>query len=108
VILQPRFVPGLALTADYFNIKVSNLLGALTFAEVVNGCMGFAKIPQDLTLCPFVHRAPNGSLFLTQTGFVDLTNINQHGVGLQTRGIDLNGTYSHRLGGLGTLNLSFG
>jgi iron complex outermembrane receptor protein len=107
VILQPRFVPGLALTADYFNIKVSNLLGALSFAEVINGCMGFAKIPQDLTLCPLIHRAPNGSLFLTQSGFIDLTNINQPGVGLQTRGIDLNGTYSHRLGGLGTLNLSF-
>jgi iron complex outermembrane recepter protein len=107
VILQPRFVPGLALTADYFNIKVKNLLGALTFSEVLNGCIGQPPIPQDLTLCPLIHRAPNGSLFLTQNGFVDLTNINQAGVGLQTRGIDLNGTYSRRLGGLGTLNLSF-
>ncbi|HEX5257946.1 MAG TPA: TonB-dependent receptor [Sphingomicrobium sp.] len=107
VILQPRFVPGLAVTVDYFNIKVKNLLGALTFSEVLNGCIGQPPIPQDLTLCPLIHRAPNGSLFLTQNGFVDLTNINQAGLGLQTRGIDLNGTYSHRLGGLGTLNLSF-
>jgi outer membrane receptor protein involved in Fe transport len=107
VILQPRFIPGLAFTVDYFNIKVKNLIGGLTFAEVLNGCMGFGSIPQDTTLCSLIHRAPNGSLFLTQNGFIDLTNINQHNVGLQTRGVDLNGTYSHRLGGLGTLNLSF-
>jgi iron complex outermembrane recepter protein len=108
VILQPRFVPGLAITADYFNIKVNNLIGALAFSQVLNGCMGFGGAPQDTTLCQFIHRAPGtGSLWLGPNGFVILTNVNQSGLGLQTKGIDLNGTYSHRLGGIGTLNLAF-
>lgn len=108
VILQPRFIPGLALTADYFNIKVSNIIGSLTFAQVLNGCMGFGNAPQDQTLCQFIHRGPNsGSLWLGPNSFVVLTNINQGGLGLQTKGVDLNGTYSHRLGGVGTLNLAF-
>ena len=108
VILQPRFVPGLAVTADYFNIKVNNIIGSLTFAQVLNGCMGFGNAPQDQSLCQFIHRGPNtGSLWLGPNSFVTLTNVNQSGLGLQTKGIDLNGTYSHRLGGIGTLNLAF-
>ena len=107
VILQPRFVPGLALTLDYFNIHVSNLIGSLSFAQVLNGCMGL-NAPQDTSLCAFVHRAPGtGSLWIGPNAFVILTNVNQSGLALQTRGLDFNGTYSHRLGGLGTLNLSY-
>lgn len=107
VILQPRFIPGLAITADYFNIHVDNIIGSLGFSQVLNGCMGFGGTPQDTTLCQFIHRGPtSGSLWLGPNSFISLLNINQPGLGLATRGVDLNGTYSHRLGGLGTLNLS--
>jgi outer membrane receptor protein involved in Fe transport len=107
VILQPRFIPGLAVTVDYFNIHVKNVIGSLSFATVLNGCMGFG-VPANPALCPFVHRNPNnGSLFIGQNAFVNVGNINQPGLGLDTKGLDINGTYSRRLGGLGTLNLSF-
>ena len=102
VILQPRWIPGLALTADYFNIHVSDLIGPLNFAQVLNGCLG-----GNQALCAFVHRGPNGSLWVGSQSFIILTNTNQSGLALETKGIDLNGTYSHRLGGIGTLNLSF-
>jgi iron complex outermembrane receptor protein len=46
-------------------------------------------------------------LWLGPNSFVTLTNVNQSGLGLQTKGIDLNGSYSRRLGGIGTLNLAF-
>ena len=103
VILQPRWVPGLAVTADYFNIHVSNLIGSLSFAQVIDGCLG-----GNANLCSFIHRAPGtGSLWLGPNGFITLTNVNQPGLGLRTRGLDFNGTYSRRLGGLGSLNLSY-
>ena len=38
VILQPRFIPGLALTADYFNIKVKNVIGLEAFGGVIAAC----------------------------------------------------------------------
>jgi len=102
VILQPRFIPGLAVTADYFNIHVSNLIGSLGFAQVINGCLG-----GDASLCGFIHRAPGtGSLWIGPNAFISLLNVNQAGLALETKGVDINGTYSHRLGGLGTLNLS--
>jgi outer membrane receptor protein involved in Fe transport len=108
VVLQPRFIPGLALTADYFNIKVKNIVGSLGFEQVLNGCMGFGGVPQDTTLCNFIHRGPNnGTLWAGQDAFILLTNVNQSGLGLETNGWDFNGNYSRRLGGLGTVNVAF-
>jgi outer membrane receptor protein involved in Fe transport len=103
VILQPRFIPGLALTADYFDIKVKNLIGSPSFAGVFDAC--FAG---DSASCALVHRAPGtGSLWLGQQGFVELTNQNFPGVGLLTKGYDFQGNYNRRVGVLGTLSVSF-
>ena len=103
VILQPRFIPGLALTADYFNIKVKNLIGISTFASVFEECFG-----GDASQCALIQRAPgSGSLWLGAQGFVVLTNQNFAGTGLTTKGWDFSGSYSRRMGGMGTLNASF-
>jgi iron complex outermembrane receptor protein len=101
VVLQPRFIPGLALTADYFDIKVKDLISAPAFQGVFDACFG-----GDSASCALVHRNPgNGSLWLGN-GYVELTSQNFTGLGLFTKGIDVQGSYSRRLGGLGTLNLS--
>ena len=102
-ILQPRFVPGLALTVDYWNIKIKNLIGTPGFNAVFNDCFG-----GDAAACALINRAPGtGSLWLGTQGFVILTNQNFEGLGLFTKGFDFQGNYSRRLGGLGTLNASF-
>ena len=107
VIVQPRFIPGLALTADYFNIKVKNLIGAPTFAGTFNACFGIGQ-PADPSACARIQRNPaNGSLFQGTSGFVVLTNQNFSGVGLFTKGFDFSGSYSRKFGGMGTLNASF-
>ena len=36
VVLQPRWVPGLAFTVDYFNIKVKNLISTYGFQNIMN------------------------------------------------------------------------
>ncbi|HEX3422360.1 MAG TPA: TonB-dependent receptor [Sphingomicrobium sp.] len=107
VIVQPRFVPGLALTADWFDIKVKNVIGTLGFQSVLFGCLGYGGVPANPSLCQYVHRGPNGSLWLGENSYIVLTNVNQSGLGLWTKGFDFNGSYAHRLGGIGTLNLSF-
>jgi iron complex outermembrane receptor protein len=99
VVLQPRWVPGFALTVDYFDIKVKGLISAgVGFQTTVNACL------QTNQLCELIHRDVAGTLWLTTDAFVELSNINIGG--LRTKGIDLNGSYSRRLGGMGTLNLS--
>jgi len=102
VVLQPRWVPGLAFTVDYFNIKIKNLIGTLPFQTILNNCLTTA----NATTCALINRAPgNGSLWLTSAGFVKTTNINVGGE--STKGFDLNGSYAHKFGGLGTLNVSY-
>ncbi|MGN6154175.1 MAG: TonB-dependent receptor domain-containing protein [Sphingomicrobium sp.] len=112
VVIQPRFVPGLALTADYFNIKVKNLIGTSSFSSVLNACMGLGGETADPTQCLLIHRnTATGSLWqgadLDTAGYVILTNQNFEGTGLFTKGFDFQGNYSRRLGGVGTLNVAF-
>jgi outer membrane receptor protein involved in Fe transport len=39
-VFQPRFVPGLAITADYYNIKVTGAISSPTPADVIAACFG--------------------------------------------------------------------
>ena len=108
VIIQPRFIPGLAVTVDYFDIKIDNLIGAPGFESIINQCVG-NNVPQDLTACDLIFRNANGGLTGSgaNAGFILQTNQNFPGRGLFTKGWDLSGSYSRRMGGLGTLNASF-
>jgi outer membrane receptor protein involved in Fe transport len=107
LVIQPRWIPGLALTADYFNIKVNDVIGVIGFNTIMNQCITTG----DPFFCSRIHRANgNGSLFFPVTdvnngGFITDTNSNLGS--LQTKGFDFQGSYSRRLGGLGSLSASF-
>jgi outer membrane receptor protein involved in Fe transport len=100
VVLQPRWIPGLALTVDYFDIKIGGLISpGIGFQTVMAQCIN------NNQLCSLILRAPgNGSLWLSPAGYIESTTLNIGG--LRTKGVDVNGTYARRLGGLGTLNVS--
>jgi len=102
VLLKPRWIPGLAVSADYFDIKVADLVApGIPYQTVINNCLATGSA----TTCSLIHRqAGNGSLWITQAGFVDQRNLNLGG--LRTKGIDVNASYAHRIGGMGTLNFS--
>ncbi|HEU0042962.1 TonB-dependent receptor domain-containing protein [Sphingomonas sp.] len=38
-VLQPRFVPGLALTVDYYNIRVNGIISTVTVQGILNNCV---------------------------------------------------------------------
>jgi iron complex outermembrane recepter protein len=107
VVIQPRFIPGLALTADYFNIKVKNVIGTPAYLGVLNSCMGLNGETPDPTQCALINRDQFGSLWITPNGFVTIINQNFPGVNLATKGWDFSGSYSRKFGGMGTLNASF-
>ena len=106
VILQPRWIPGLALTADYFNIKVKNVIGTPAYLGVLNACMGIGQTA-DPTQCALIHRDEFGSLWITPAGHVDIINQNFPGTNLSTKGWDFSGSYARRFGTLGSLSLNF-
>lgn len=100
-VIQPRWIPGLAFTIDYFDIKVKNLIAALPFNGVLAGC----AVTGDPTLCSLIHRDVTGSLFNLNSGYIRLQTVNVGG--LQTKGVDFNASYNHKFAGVGTLNASF-
>ena len=105
IILQPRFIPGLAVTVDGFDIRVKQTIGTVGVDTVLSQCISTG----DPFFCSRIHRetAPgpaSGSLYLTPNGYTIDTNANVGG--LRTRGLDLNASYARQIGGLGSLNLS--
>ena len=44
VVLQPRFIPGLSLTIDYYNIKVNGIITAVTAQTILNNCYDFTSL----------------------------------------------------------------
>jgi iron complex outermembrane recepter protein len=100
-VIQPRWIPGLAFTVDYFNIKVKNLISPLSF----NGVLATCALTANPTYCGLIHRDASGSLWDTPNGFITLQT--QNVGGLKTNGFDFNASYSHKFAGLGTLNASF-
>ena len=40
VVLQPSFVPGFTITADYYNIKIKRAISQPAVGDLVNGCFG--------------------------------------------------------------------
>lgn len=108
VVLQPGgFLKGLVISADYYNIKVNNTISTRGAQISLNQCLASG----DPTFCSLIQRdSTNGSLYLGTVGQVVNTNVN---VGrLQTRGIDVAGSYRFEfdrvgLASLGSLGLDY-
>ena len=104
VVLQPRFVPGFAVTVDGFDIRVKNAIGTIGVDLILSQCLASG----DPFFCSRIKRDPtngpdNGSLF-SPNGFTNDTNTNVGGI--RTRGVDVNASYARQIGGMGSVNLS--
>jgi iron complex outermembrane receptor protein len=99
VVIQPSMIPGLALTLDWFNIKVKNSIGTVGADLILTQC-----IAGDAASCALIHRDAQGSLWRSPNGFVVDTNANTGRI--ETRGVDFGLSYTHGLGGIGSLSLN--
>ncbi|MBA3511924.1 TonB-dependent receptor [Sphingomonas sp.] len=101
LVLQPRWIPGLAFTVDYFDIKLENAIGVIGFDTIITQCINTG----DPFFCSRINRNPgNASLFIGN-GFI--TDINTNTGGLQTKGFDFQASYARQIGRMGNLNASF-
>jgi iron complex outermembrane receptor protein len=105
VVLQPRFIPRLAFTVDYWTIDLKDAIQGFGADAIVNNCVQHTTATSVAPSCALIHRNPAGSLWLTPTGFV--TDIPSNSGRIKTDGIDISSSYSHRLGGLGNLSANF-
>ena len=100
IILQPRFLPKLTMTVDYFNIEITDTISTFGSANTLDACY----FQSDADSCARINRDGNGNLWRA-SGFVQNLNIN---IGsLETTGYDLNLNYSGvEIGSFGSLNFN--
>jgi outer membrane receptor protein involved in Fe transport len=100
LVLQPRFIPGLAITADYYNIQIDDAISTVAAQDVVDNCYDSSTFPNDFCNSFTRNRDTNSAQFLGFTS-LNLTTINF--VRIETAGVDASISYNtsigeHRLG----------
>jgi outer membrane receptor protein involved in Fe transport len=105
-VAQPKFIPGLNFSVDYFNIKVEQFISRIGATLELTTCVNTG----NPFFCNLVHRDANGSLFLSNQGFVQDTTLNTGS--LKTTGVDVSASYrtdlsNWGLGDNGSVSASF-
>ena len=97
VVLEPRFVPGLSLTVDYYDIKVKNLIAAPSLANLLGLCFDSSTPFATNPFCNVTATSPTALLPRdTSTGFFGPFAAQSGGVNFaaqRTRGIDFDLAY---------------
>ena len=95
-VFEPRFVPGLTISVDYFDIKVENLVGSVNPNLSIANCLANG----DPYFCSLIQRSPeSGSLWQGENGYFRRFNVNTGS--LQTKGVDVVVDYRMNLDDLG-------
>jgi outer membrane receptor protein involved in Fe transport len=95
---RPSFIPGLHTQLDYYNIKLLGVIGSIGADTILRQCLQL-----DL-FCNLIHRDANGSLWLSQHGYVIDAGLNV-GEYLQ-KGIDIDLKYDREFVRYGKLRAS--
>ncbi len=100
LVVQPRWVPGLALTVDYYNIAIEDAISEIDDQDVVDNCYDSATYPNEFCSLFTRNSDPNSAQYL---GFNSFTLQTINFVGIQTEGIDASVSYAfssgeHRFG----------
>ncbi|RYD30328.1 MAG: TonB-dependent receptor [Sphingomonadales bacterium] len=98
VVLQPRFIPRLTITADWFNIRLENAVRTATAQEIVDLCVDQPSLANPF--CSSVTRSGT-------TGFVsDYLVGPQNVAAFETAGLDVTVRYSVPTDSFGTFGIN--
>jgi outer membrane receptor protein involved in Fe transport len=99
-IINPEFLPGFTLSADYFDIDVSGAIAAPEGSFIFDQCIQTGN-PR---FCDAVHRDPATSLLWLGEGYIDLRDTNIGSI--RTSGVDVNADYVFEIGRFGDLQFN--
>jgi outer membrane receptor protein involved in Fe transport len=88
MVFTPQFLSGFTATLDYYDIKITNAIGANTSQAIIEDCVLFGIA----SACEFTDRDATGELVSFGFGASGPVLV-QNNVGLFTRGIDLGISY---------------
>jgi outer membrane receptor protein involved in Fe transport len=100
-VVQPRFIPGLSITADYYNITVRNAIELASASGILANCYDSAAFPNN-QFCDLINpRQASGNLNLAPALRASTVNFAK----LVAKGVDVAIQYQTSLGGAGMLSL---
>lgn len=89
-VIQPRWIPGLTLSADYYAIRIDNAIAAVTSQNIVNSCYESESFPNQY--CDLFDRSP------TNFGFTFLRQTQLNFGRFDTSGVDISAAYNFSAG----------
>ncbi|MDK2762062.1 MAG: TonB-dependent receptor [Sphingopyxis sp.] len=89
LVWQPRFLPGFDLTVDYWNIKIGNMIAAVSQQNILNLCMDLPS--SDNQFCDRITRDARGYAEGVDTSYMNVSES-------EATGIDVGGNYRTDVG----------
>lgn len=105
-VLRPRYIRGLSLSVDYFNIRVNNVISSVSAQTIANQC--YDQVTTNNAFCALFKRAgptggPNGEIpFQILEGSLLQSSLNF--AKLQSRGIDAELVYRRDVDAIGAIS----
>ena len=95
VVLQPSFLEGFSLTADYWTIEIENAIAAVSAQDIVDNCYDSANFPNQF--CDlFTRNSDPGSPQFNGFNFLRQSTVNF--ASLKAAGIDFQAAYQFDIG----------
>lgn len=79
VVLTPRFIPGLNITADYISVKLKNAISQFSNSQVVAACYDATTYPNN-PFCALLSRDASGQLNSVGTSYFNSAQLQYKGV----------------------------
>nr|WP_274600080.1 TonB-dependent receptor [Rhodothalassium salexigens] len=103
-VFTPRFLPGLTLAVDYWDIKITDAVNSFPAQAIVNNCVDAESI--DNPFCDQVRRQTNGNFDAIESRLINVAKLEASGIDFDARYIiDLAGTTANAVPG--SLEASF-
>jgi outer membrane receptor protein involved in Fe transport len=100
-VIQPRWIPGLSFTADYYDITVNNVIASVSAQSIVNGCYDAPDLNNQFCSLFTRYRGPAPGPGNEVTNAIlqgSLISIPLNYAALKRRGIDFELAYRHNIG----------
>jgi outer membrane receptor protein involved in Fe transport len=100
-VIQPRWIPGLSFTVDYYDITVNNVIASVSAQSIVNGCYDAPDLNNQFCTLFTRYRGPAPGPSNEVTNAIlqgSLISIPLNYAALKRRGIDFELAYRHNIG----------
>ena len=81
-VIQPPMIPGLAITLDYYSIKIKNAISLVAAQDVINNCFG-SSAGLDTNFCSLLGRGSDQNINFVSTTYVNASKLFTDGYTLQ-------------------------